>query len=285
MPSSRTPNVVPSNKNGSKLTGSIRCVTTSKVPMTAPALGSCWQVEPAAAAKAFPWSGAASCAGPHTAEVYYVGQADHDLVRRSRGDGDNATIAANLMLAEVRRACGGFASAYLGASWHQTRVTILADWIAAPAEAGETAAQRDGFFGCALAETTDAAGTRFASRSASLKAGATELAATCTLDSAYTPCDQPHNAEFVGTYTLTPQGAAFDATAVKNTVSRGCGDVVRTYLGLPAEAQRPDLSAGYVGPTSAETWLGSDQTFACYAVAGDRLRGTIRSLGTRPLPH
>jgi hypothetical protein len=60
---------------------------------------------------------------------------------------------------------------------------------------------------------------------------------------------------------------------------------VRGYLGLPAGADRPDLSAGYVGPTTAQTWLGSDQTFACYAVATDRLRGTIRSLGTRPLPR
>jgi hypothetical protein len=248
----------------------------SQPPASAPAVGSCWQVEPAAAAHAFPWSGAASCSGPHTAEVYYVGQADHDLVRQSRGDGDHAKIAANLMLVEVRRACGSFASTYLGANWHQSRVTIVADWIGSP---------RDGFFGCALAETSDAAGTRFAGRTAGLKGAAGALAATCALDGGYTPCDQPHNGEFVGTYTVTPAGAPFDQAAVKNTVSRGCGDSVRGYLGLPAGADRPDLSAGYVGPTTAQTWLGSDQTFACYAVATDRLRGTIRSLGTRPLPR
>jgi hypothetical protein len=249
----------------------------ASTPAAAPAVGSCWQVEPAAAAKAFPWPGAAtSCTARHTAEVYYVGQADHDLVRQSRGTGDNAKIAANLMLAEVRRACGGFASDYLGNSWHQARVTILADWIGA---------QRDGFFGCALAETTDAGGTHFASRTASLKQASAELAAACSLDGGYTPCEQPHNGEFVGTYTVTPADAPFDATAVKNTVSKGCGDVVRTYLGLPAGAARPDLTAGYVGPTTAQTWLGSDQTFACYAVSADRMRGTIRSLGTRPLPR
>jgi Septum formation len=249
----------------------------AKAPASAPPLGSCWQVEPAAAAQAFPWSGAvASCTARHTAEVYYVGQADHDLVRRSRGTGDNAKIAANLMLAEVRRACGGFASGYLGSSWHQARVTIVADWIGS---------QRDGFFGCALAETTDAAGTRFATRTRSLKGAADNLAAACALDGGYTPCDQPHNGEFVGTYTVTPADAPFDATGLKNTVSRGCGDVVRTYLGLPADAARPDLTAGYVGPTTAQTWLGSDQTFACYAVSADRMRGTVRSLGTRPLPR
>jgi hypothetical protein len=248
-----------------------------KAPASAPAVGSCWQVEPAAATGSFPWSAAsASCAQAHTAEVYYVGQADHDLVRQARGSGDNAKVASNLMLAEVRRACSSFASVYLGDSWHNAQVTILADWIAP---------QRNGFFGCALAQTTDAAGTKFASRSASLKSAASAVAATCVLDGRYIPCDQPHNGEFVGSYTVTPANAPFDATGVKQTVSRGCGDAVRTYLGIDASAQRNDLTAGYVGPTTAQTWLGSDQTFACYAVSGIHIRGTIRSLGTRPLPQ
>jgi hypothetical protein len=243
----------------------------------APAVGSCWQVEPAAATGTFPWRASpASCTGIHTAEVYYVGQADHDLVRQARGTDDNAKIAANLMLIQVRRACGSFASVYLGGNWHSAQVTILADWIAP---------QRDGFFGCALAQTTDAAGTTFAARTASLKSAAASVAATCALDGGYLPCDQPHNGEFVGTYTVTPADAPFDAAAVKQTVGRGCGDAVRSYLGLGAGAQRDDLSAGYVGPTSPQTWLGSDQTFACYAVSSIHIRGTIRSLGTRPLPH
>ena len=67
-------------------------------------------------------------------------------------------------------------------------------------------------------------------------------------------------------------------------MTRGCGQVALTYLGLPSTATRPDLKIGYVGPTTAETWLGSDQTFACYASADTPLRGTVRNLGTRPLP-
>lgn len=247
----------------------------SGTPSTAPAVGSCWQVEPAAAAKPFPWTGAASCAAAHTAEVYYVGQADHDLVRRSRGTDENAKVAANLMLVEVRRACGAFASTYLGDNWHNARVTIAADWIGS---------RRDGFFGCALAQTLDAAGTRFVTRTVSMKSAAGELTASCALDGGYVPCDQPHNGEFVGTYTVTPEDAPFDQAAVKSAVTKGCGDAVRDYLDLPQQAQRADLTAGYVGPTTAQTWLGSDQTFACYAVSKDRIRGTIRSLGTRPLP-
>ncbi len=68
-------------------------------------------------------------------------------------------------------------------------------------------------------------------------------------------------------------------------MTKGCGQVALTYLGLPADATRPDLKVGYVGPTSAETWLGSDQTFGCYASTDAALRGTIRNLGTRPLPR
>jgi hypothetical protein len=250
-------------------------------PAAAPAVGSCWQVEPAAARGTFPWPGsAAPCTAGHTAEVYHVGQVDHDLIVRARKGGTDGKVANNLMLAEVRRACGGFASTYLGGDWHKARVTVLADWVSP---------QRDGFFGCALAQTLDAAGTRFATRTASLKSAVGQLAAACVAreagGSAYTPCDQKHDGEFVGTYTITPANAPFDAASVKDTASRGCGEVVRGYLGLVSSANRTDLSVGYVGPTTAQTWLGSDQTFACYALSSVPLRGSIRSLGARPLPQ
>jgi hypothetical protein len=251
------------------------------VPAGAPQVGSCWQVDPAAAHDAFPWPGAAvPCATAHSAEVFHVGQADHDLVKRGRGGGTDGTVARDLMLAEVRRACGGFASTFLGGNWHQAQVTVLANWI------GE---QRDGFFACALAQTADAGGTRFVTRTASLRSAAGEVAVACVTrgddDSTYIGCDQGHDGEFVGLYTVTPADAPFDQKAVADTANKGCGEVVRDYLGLPSSANRTDLSVGYVGPTTAQTWLGSDQTFACYALAEVTLRGSIRSLGARPLPH
>jgi hypothetical protein len=247
------------------------------LPATAPAIGSCWSVDPPAAHGPFPWPGAAtSCLTAHTAEVYHVGQVDHDLIRRSRSGGTDGKLAGNFMLAEVRRACGAFASTYLGGNWRQARVTVLAAWITP---------ERDGFFGCALAETTDAGGTRFATRTATLAATAAGLAVSCVTQGTYTPCDQAHDSEFVGTYTLTPPDAPFDATAVKDSATKGCGDLIRAYLSLATGADRTDLSAGYVGPTTAQTWLGSDQTFACYAVSEVTLRGSIHSLGTQPLPH
>ncbi|GAA5196910.1 hypothetical protein GCM10023322_66910 [Rugosimonospora acidiphila] len=253
----------------------------SAVPAGAPAVGSCAQVDPSAARGLLPWpGGSVACTAGHTTEVYHVGQVDHDLIKRARSGGRDGPVASNLMLAEVRRACGAFATRFLGLDWHKARVTVLADWISP---------QRDGFFGCALAQTIDAAGTRFATRSASLKGAADQVAAACVTrgsdGSLYVSCDEEHEGEFAGTYTLTPPDAPFEAQAVKDSANRGCGEVVRAYLGLSSSANRTDLSVGYVGPTTAQTWLGSDQTFACYALADVKLRGSIRSLGARPLPQ
>ena len=255
----------------------------TKLPASAPQVGSCWLVDPTAAQATLPWPGGPlDCAKPHTAEVYHVGQVDADLVRRARGaKGDETTIATNLMYAQARRACDAIGRIYLGADWHQDQVTLLASWIA-PA--------RDGFFGCALAQTVDPGGTRYVSRTASLKGLGTPpaLVIECVTKNggalAYSPCDGAHDGEFVGTYTLTPPDAPFNATAVAAAVTKGCGQEALKYLGLPTDATRPDLHVGYVGPTTAATWLGSDQTFACYTTAEVRMRGTLRNLGTRPLP-
>jgi hypothetical protein len=254
------------------------------VPAGAPKVGSCWTVDAATARGALPWpAGQVDCAQPHTAEVYHVGQVDHDLIGHARGaKGDETTIATNLMYAQARRACNAFGSTYLGADWHQDQVTLLANWINPT---------RDGFFACALAQSGDPGGTRYVSRTGSLKGagGDAALAIECVRrgggDSlAYAPCEGGHTGEFVGTYTLTPPDAPFDATAVAAAVTKGCGQQALKYLGLPADGTRPDLRVGYVGPTTASTWLGSDQTFGCYLNTEVTLRGTVRNLGTRPLP-
>ena len=255
----------------------------SKPPANAPKVGACWAVTPAAAKGTLPWPGSpVPCASAHTAEVYHVGQVDHDLISRARAaKGDDAKVAQNLMYAEVRRACGGFASVYLGGDWHRDQVTLLANWIT-PA--------RDGFFGCALVQVTGPGGTEYVTRTSSLKGvgDGGPLAVGCVARTGdtvrYASCTDEHSGEFVGAYRITPDNAPFDARALASAVTRGCGQVALTYLGLPSTATRPDLKIGYVGPTTAETWLGSDQTFACYASADTPLHGTVRNLGTRPLP-
>jgi hypothetical protein len=251
-------------------------------PSGAPVLGSCWQLDPPVARGTFPWPGhPIGCDSPHTAEVFQVGQVDRSLIKKDRSaHGQQAAIADRLMYAEARTGCTAAVEGYLGGDWHRAQVTLVIDWIR-PA--------RDGFYGCALAQTPDAAGTRFTSRTASLRGAAGALPISCVVNrsggSDYASCDQEHDGEFVGSYTLTPPNAPFEATSVARSVTAGCAVVLRSYLGLPADGDRTDLRVGYVGPSTSATWLGSDQTFDCYAVATAGVRGSIRRLGTRPLTH
>jgi hypothetical protein len=245
-------------------------------PEAAPAIGSCWKVDSRAGATPFPWPGpAVDCAQTHTAEVFQVGQVDRGLAAQARdADGDQEKAARTAMNAQARAACIGLASSYLGGDWRGTRIQVLASWIK-PVDTGH--------FGCALAEVVDPSGVTFQPRAGSLKGAAAQVAIGCVADNAYKPCDQPHDGEYTGTYTLTPPGAPFDEAKVREAASKGCGEVVGRYVG----AGRTDLRVGYVGPTTLSTWQGSDQTFACYALGTtpDKLRGSIKGLGSAALPR
>lgn len=255
----------------------------SKPPAGAPPVGACFAVTPEQAQNTMPWPGGArACGSAHTAEVYRVGQVDHELISKARSaKGDEAKIAANLMLAEARRACTASASDYLGANWRAEQVTVLATWVTP---------WSDGFFGCALAQETGPAGDTYVTRTGSLKGLGTagQLAIGCVVRAGngvrFASCDDQHTGEFVGLYQVKPDNVPYDAKAVTDAVTRGCAQAALAYLGLPSTAQRTDLHVGYVGPSTAGDWLGSDQTFSCYASATTMMRGTIRDLGSRPLP-
>ncbi len=85
---------------------------------------------------------------------------------------------------------------------------------------------------------------------------------------------------------MTPLGAAFNGPELQTAVTSGCQKLLDAFLGLPAGTpSRTDLRSSYVGPTTSATWLGSDQSFACYATAPATMHATVKGLGTRPLPH
>ena len=258
----------------------------SAAPSGAPAVGSCWQVDPSTAAQALPWGAApVGCTAAHTVEVYYVGQAGVDLLHRmDKAKGDDVKVIANLLYAQARRACVVQAPIYLGGAWHNARVQVLAAWVKP---------STDGFYACAAAQVDGPAAQHFVSRTASLKdALATDgLLINCVsrgsgTDLTYVGCETPHDGEFVGSYTITPLDAPFQDTAVRNAAQKGCGDVALSYLGLASDQGRTDLSAGSVGPKSASDWLGSDQTFGCYVLAATgKIVGSVKGLGGKPLPR
>jgi len=162
-------------------------------------------------------------------------------------------------------------------SFRTSRVRVVASWIVP---------QDTGYFACGLAEVADPAGKQFRDRTAGLAGAGGQIGIDCVekaagTDLRYVACDAPHDGEFVGAYTLTPPDAPFNADGVKAAATRGCADLAVTYIG----AARTDVYAAHVGPATASEWLGSDQTFACYAMASaGRLRGSVKGLADRPLP-
>ena len=82
---------------------------------------------------------------------------------------------------------------------------------------------------------------------------------------------------------VTPPGAPYNGPELQDAVTKGCASLLVTFLGLPAAGQnRSDLQSSSTSDRqSADTWIGSDQTFACYAPASRtrRLHGSLE--GTR----
>jgi hypothetical protein len=250
----------------------------------APKAGSCWKIDAAGAKAAFPWPGdPVDCAGAHTVEVFHVGQVGADLLHRlDKAKGDDVTITQNLLYAQARRACLIQGPIFLGGGWHEARVQIIASWIK-PAT--------DGFFGCGLAEVTGPTGDQFAMHEGSLGGALKQgspLAIACVKRDGeqlrYVGCDETHDGEYSGVYTITPPEAPFDETAVRSSTGKGCTTVGLRYLGLPEDGTREDLAPGSVGPKTASDWLGSDQAFTCYLMSAKPLKSSVHGLGAAPLP-
>src|SRR5262245_25990797 len=255
-------------------------------PSTAPHAGSCWNVDDQAIAGQLPWSGGpVPCGAPHTAEIVSVGQVDAKLVRTAQhAKGRDAQLNAFVMATSARATCVDKAGSYVGGAWRGAQLSVYPDFLA-PA--------KNGFFACVVAQVADPGGTRVVTRTASLAGalsgnGGTSLGIDCVTDAdglQFVPCGKAHTSEFVGLYTVTPPGAPYNGSAIKNAVSAGCAQLVDSFLGLGANQTRSDLRVSEVGPDSANLWVGSDQTFACYASATTPWVGSVKGLGTRPLTH
>jgi hypothetical protein len=262
-------------------------------PKTAPVAGTCWTVTDAQLSDLLPWRGTpVACTTPHTAEIVAVGQVDRKLVQTAqRATGRDATINSFLMTTGARAACIDKTGSYVGGAWRGAQLSVYPDFIA-PA--------KDGFFACVVAQVADPGGERAVTRTASLAgalsggaadalgidcvgaaAGGTAAAGSLS----FVPCGHSHTSEFVGLYTLTPANAPYNGPAVQKAVTGGCQRLVDSFLGIGAGQQRSDLRVSEVGPDSANTWAGSDQTFACYATAATAWTGSIKGIGTRPLPR
>jgi hypothetical protein len=262
---------------------------STEAPKSLPAAGTCWTVDAATAAAQLPWAGATAtpCTADHTAEVIYSGQVDVDLVRNvgNAADSQSKDVARLVVIATARASCLAHASDFLAGSFRNARIAVFPDF-AAPAD--------NGFYACVAAEVAGPDAAALTARKTSLKGALSSTdAATLKIDCVrdaddgkslrYVPCAESHTAEFVGLYTVTPLGAPFNQAAVAKNVTAGCQSLVDSTLGLQPGQTRSDLRVSQVGPDTNQLWLGSDQTFACYAAAAQPWKGTLKGLGTRAL--
>jgi Septum formation len=260
----------------------------STLPATAPAIGSCWDVASGDVSGPLPWPGhAVSCDQSHSAEIFFRSQVDHALIKQYRSaNGKNQQAATVLMAAEARSGCTGHASTYLGGTWRSAQLTIVPDFVAP---------ESDGFYACVAAQVLSPGGTGLVSREATLRGALsgperTALGIDCFTGTGsaatFIPCKERHTGEFVGLYTVTPLGAPFNGPELAGVVTTGCQTLLNQFLALPSgTANRSDLQSSYVGPGTSAEWLGSDQTYACYTYAAKPMTGSVKGLGTRPLPH
>jgi len=263
------------------------------IPHTAPAVGSCWSVDDKAITGLLPFPGhSIDCSAPHTAEIVSVGQVDQKLVRNAQhATGQDAQVNSFIMTTSARATCIDKAGLYVGGAWRGAQLSVYPDFIQ-PA--------KDGFFACVVAQIADPGGTRLVTRTASLVAAlsgadSTALSIDCVgtagtegTDGAaltFVDCGKPHTSEFMGLYTLTPANAPYNGPAIKRAVTTGCQQMMDSFVGLSAGQSRSDLRVSEVGPDTANLWAGSDQTFACYVSGSAPWIGSVKGLGTRPLPH
>src|SRR5262249_7684764 len=147
----------------------------TKPPATAPAVGSCCNVDGATIGGQMPWPGApVACTAPHTAEVAVVGQVDAKLVRNAqRAKGQDAQVNAFLMTAGARARCSEKTGIYLGGAWRGAQLTVYPDFIA-PA--------KNGFFACVVAQVADPGGSRLVTRTASLAGSLSGSGSSLSID-------------------------------------------------------------------------------------------------------
>ncbi len=255
----------------------------TKPPSSAPAAGSCWNLDTGTAGGQAPWPGRpVGCDTPHTVEVFYVGQVDHALiVNQRRASGQQKQVNSLVMIGEARGGCTAKAGQFLGDSPRGARVAVFPDFIKPVT---------DGFYACAIAQSAGPNNDRFVSRTSSLRGQAGVLGVECVATGdagalSYVSCDKPHTSEFAALYRVTPANAPFDGQQLATMVPNGCDAVVRSFLGLPDGSKRDDVTSAFVGPKDANSWIGSDQTYACYAHTSTSITGSLAGLGTRPLPH
>lgn len=228
------------------------------------------------------------CQSGHLTETVHVGEFTEEAAERVTPPPDGS--------AEWRAAyqeCDEAAAEYLGADFRHGHLWM---GVTVPAVAGWEGGAR--WFRCEVLEIdvdTNELQTRVASLAGALEGGSA-LRLRCfeaetpdpdEVDRLIpTPCDEPHDSEFVGTW-VAPDVPYLDQAdkGAHEQVHRGCLEEVAEYVDVPADGNLRFRSGTITFGMTEEEWDRGDRAFRCFLWLNDEdLTRSLEGTGTDGLP-
>jgi hypothetical protein len=257
--------------------------TASASASAGPRLGACYDTPVTLGSM---WSDRASevsCTADHLAETYHTGTVDAPA-------GAAQVQPGSQQLFDLFATCDKNANEFLGGAWSGGRIALL---VTLPRPDAWTAGARG--YSCDAVEVDQIGGQIGAPaaavpRSSSLRgalASPGTLALGCfrfrnppvTLPQVPTPCDQPHDTEYVGAFTATLPLPANDEAA-DGYADQRCRDAVVAYVGSSSNAGiRPAWLEW-----NRKTWDTGLVTVRCLAIPakeGKRFTASVKGIGKR----
>jgi hypothetical protein len=223
------------------------------------------------------------CGQTHVYETVHVG--------RFAGDGaalDKPPARGHTALLAAWAECDTKTTDYLGGQWRDAKITI---GVSVPSVGAWESGAR--WFRCEAAPTR----TPFSDATVWGKSLKGELAQDSTLkitcvripedDDEEWPeigCGEPHNGEYVGSFTSTDTWAWVDDDANGQAIHRKCLTVIASYVGVPDDRNMQYRSgSGYWAPRE-EDWQDGDHNVRCYLYLDKNVTRSLKGGGSKALP-
>jgi len=230
------------------------------------------------------------CDQPHLVQTVYVGAFTGDVAER-----DSPPASGSRAIRRAYSECETQVAEFLGADYRYGRLTM---GVVKPTEAGWAGGAR--WFRCDVSEIDDVRGVPV-ERQGSLEGALVEdsdsgLRLGCftarlgdggeVQERAEVPCDQPHEAEFVGIWRSPDDDyPTFDDSAAEERVYQGCRETVADYVDVPKDGNLIYRTGVIADWMSEHDWDNGDRAFRCYLWLPDReLTESLRGAGTEGLP-
>lgn len=230
------------------------------------------------------------CEQPHLIQTIHVG-----TFTGKAADQEAPPEPGSAAIRDAYAECEQHAEEFLGADYRYGRLTM---GVAKPTEAGwqggarwfrcdlseidvirGTAIEREGSLAGALLEESDS-GLRLGCFTAELGDGGE------VRDRTEVPCEEPHDAEFVGVW--RPSGddyPSYEDADAENEVYQGCREAVADFVDVPKDGNLIFRTGVIADWMSRDDWDNGDRAFRCYLWLPERdLTESLAGAGTEGLP-